>query len=84
LLPGRNALRNFEVFQSANARSDVAPARFADHWLTEKSKNGVSDSEVSWNFQKYMIDEKGHLVDYVSPKTQPDDAKILNWIKGDS
>lgn len=54
------------------------------HWLTEKSKNGVSDSEVSWNFQKYMIDENGHLVDYAEPKTKPDDAKIVNWIKGDS
>ena len=31
-------------------------------WLTEKSKNGVLDSEVSWNFQKYMIDEDGKLV----------------------
>ena len=54
------------------------------HWLTEKSKNGVMDSEVKWNFQKYMIDENGHLVDVVAPKTQPDDEKVLDWIKGDS
>ncbi|MGQ8335152.1 glutathione peroxidase [Sunxiuqinia sp. A32] len=53
-------------------------------WLTEKKNNGVLDSEVKWNFQKYMIDENGHLVDFVSPKTQPYDEKILNWIKSDS
>ncbi|WP_339736727.1 glutathione peroxidase [uncultured Sunxiuqinia sp.] len=53
-------------------------------WLTQKEKNGVSDSEVSWNFQKYMIDEKGHLVDYAEPKTKPNDEKIVNWVKGDS
>jgi len=60
--------------------NDMAPIY---HWLTEKEKNGVLDSKVSWNFQKYLIDENGHLVDVVSPKTKPDDTKILDWIKGD-
>jgi glutathione peroxidase len=50
-------------------------------WLTQKSKNGVKDSEVSWNFQKYMIDEDGRLVDFVSPKESPTSDKIVNWIK---
>lgn len=56
---------------------DMAPIY---QWLTQKSKNRVKDSEVSWNFQKYMIDENGNLVDYVSPKTRPDDPKIVSWI----
>lgn len=60
---------------------DMAPLY---QWLTEKSKNGVEDSKVTWNFQKYMIDENGHLVNFVSPKTQPYDPKIINWIKGNS
>jgi glutathione peroxidase len=50
-------------------------------WLTSKSKNGVMDSEVKWNFQKYLIDENGHLVDVVDPKVKPDDDKIVSWIK---
>ena len=50
-------------------------------WLTQKSENGVLDSEVSWNFQKYLINENGELVDMVEPKTKPDDDKIVNWIK---
>ena len=25
-------------------------------WLTEKDKNGLEDSSVSWNFQKYLIE----------------------------
>lgn len=50
-------------------------------WLTQKSKNGVLDSEVGWNFQKYMIDEQGNLVDMAEPKVKPDDAKIVAWIK---
>lgn len=51
-------------------------------WLTQKSNNGVLDSKVSWNFQKYLIDENGNLVEMVSPKVKPDDEKIINWIKG--
>lgn len=51
-------------------------------FLTQKAKNGVADSSVKWNFQKYLIDENGVLVDVIAPRTQPDDIKILTWIKG--
>lgn len=50
-------------------------------FLTQKAKNGVSDSEVEWNFQKYLIDENGKLVKVISPKTLPTDPEIVNWIK---
>ena len=50
-------------------------------WLTQKSKNGVLDSEVSWNFQKYMIDEEGKLVDFAPPKESPMSEKIIAWIE---
>lgn len=51
-------------------------------WLTTKSLNGKSDSGVSWNFQKFLIDEDGNLVDVLSPATKPDDKKVLNWLAG--
>lgn len=51
-------------------------------WLTQKSKNGVKDSKVSWNFQKYMIDEDGKLVDFVAPKKSPLTDEIVDWITG--
>lgn len=50
-------------------------------WLTSKELNGKMDSEVTWNFQKYMIDENGRLVDYVKPKEKPYSEKILAWLK---
>lgn len=50
-------------------------------FLTEKSKNGLQDSEVEWNFQKYLINEKGELVKVISPKTLPTDPEIVDWIK---
>ncbi len=49
-------------------------------WLTSKKENGVMDSKVKWNFQKYMIDEEGRLVGIVAPKENPYTKKILNWI----
>ncbi|POY35332.1 glutathione peroxidase [Flavobacterium alvei] len=51
-------------------------------FLTQKSKNGLQDSEVSWNFQKYLLNEKGELVKIIAPRTLPNDPEILNWIKG--
>lgn len=50
-------------------------------WLTQKEQNGVMDSNVKWNFQKYLIDENGKLVDVVWPKEKPYSDKILNWLK---
>jgi len=50
-------------------------------FLTQKSKNGVQDSEVSWNFQKYLIDENGELAMVVEPRTLPTDEKIVGWIE---
>ena len=51
------------------------------HWLTSKSLNGVMDSEVKWNFQKYLIDENGRLVDVLMPKESPYSEKITGWLK---
>jgi len=50
-------------------------------FLTKKSKNGLEDSEVEWNFQKYLIDEDGKLVKVISPKTLPTDESIVRWIE---
>lgn len=52
------------------------------HFLTEKSRNGLEDNSVKWNFQKYLIDEKGHLVKVISPRTLPNDVEVVNWIEG--
>lgn len=50
-------------------------------WLTNKTVNGKLDSEVKWNFQKYIISEKGELINFFSPKTDPMDAAIIAAIE---
>jgi len=49
-------------------------------WLTSRDKNGVMDSEVKWNFQKYLIDENGKLVDVIFSKEKPSSEKVIAWI----
>lgn len=50
-------------------------------WLTQKSKNGVLDSEVAWNFQKYMIDKEGQLIGFLPSKESPMSDNIIKWIE---
>ena len=52
-------------------------------WLTQKELNGVEDSSVKWNFQKYLINEKGELEFVINPWVKPNNKKIVRWIKGD-
>ena len=51
-------------------------------WLTDKDRNGKMDSKVKWNFQKYLVDEKGQLVEVYPSNVKPLDDRIVDWIKG--
>jgi len=50
-------------------------------FLTQKSKNGLEDSEVGWNFQKYLLNEKGELEKVIEPRTLATDQEIIDWLK---
>lgn len=51
-------------------------------WLTNKSENGVEDSEVKWNFNKYAVDENGNYVKHYGSGVEPMSEEITNWIEG--
>lgn len=50
-------------------------------WLTSKDLNGFSNSEVKWNFQKYLIGKDGKLEKVLYSKTKPDDKEITDWLQ---
>lgn len=51
-------------------------------WLTEESrKKQFSPEEVTWNFQKYLLDEKGELVAVFKPKTLPSAPEVIAAIE---
>lgn len=50
-------------------------------FLTQKSLNDFQDSEVKWNFQKYLINKNGKLEKVIAHKTSPMDPDVINWIE---
>jgi len=49
-------------------------------WLTNSDENGILDAKVTWNFQKFMIDENGEIVDFVPPIAGPKNKRIIEWL----
>lgn len=49
-------------------------------WLTTASLNGYGDSKVEWNFQKYLIDENGKIINVIKPKVKPGSEEVISWI----
>jgi len=75
--------KNFGVTFDLTQKIDVkGPKQHSLYtWLTQKAKNGVLDSEVKWNFNKYLIDESGHLLGYFASTTGPLSNDITSLIE---
>lgn len=71
---------SFLMMEKVNVKGDSICEIYK--WLTNKELNGVEGSSVKWNFQKYLIDEKGYLVNHYLSITKPTSSKITNWIEG--
>lgn len=50
-------------------------------FLTKEELNGFADSDVKWNFQKYLINESGELIRVFSPLTEPLSEDLLKYIE---
>ncbi len=50
------------------------------NWLTKKPLNKVADTEVKWNFHKFLLDENGQLIKSLPSSCSPFDDEILNWL----
>jgi glutathione peroxidase len=50
-------------------------------WLTDSSKNGWCNQQPSWNFSKYLVDEKGVLTHYFDPSISPSSKEITDKIR---
>jgi len=49
-------------------------------WLTRKSQNGKDDYKVSWNFNKFLLDENGNLIAHFGSKTKPLSSDITSLL----
>ncbi len=49
-------------------------------YLCSKDENGVLDATISWNFNKFIIDENGNLLQHFDSKVTPDSPELLQYI----
>ena len=68
----------FLITEKVDVKGDQQHPLYA--WLTNKNLNGKKNSTVKWNFQKYLIDENGDLLDYYYSITKPLSKKITNQL----
>jgi len=47
-------------------------------WLTQKEKNGWNSKQPSWNFSKYIVDERGVLMYYIDAAISPLGEEVQN------
>lgn len=66
---------NFPMTSKISVKGDDMHELY--RFVTQKSENGVEDSEVKWNFQKYIFDENGILTNVIAPTVQPGDDEVL-------
>ncbi|MDQ3049205.1 MAG: glutathione peroxidase [Bacteroidota bacterium] len=69
---------SFQMMEKSDVNGDNMSPVYK--WLTNKELNGKMDSSVKWNFQKYLIDEKGNLVDVAYSNEKPMGDKIIGFV----
>jgi glutathione peroxidase len=47
-------------------------------WLCNKSENGVMDAKITWNFNKFLLDENGKIIAWFPSKVTPMSAEITD------
>ena len=68
----------FLITEKINVKGDQQHPLYK--WLTNKSENGKVNAGVKWNFQKYLIDEDGKMMDYFISSTNPLSSKIVGLL----
>ena len=74
--------RNYGVSFIMTEKIDVKGTKQHElyEWLTQKKFNGKANSTVRWNFQKYLVNTQGNLIDYYYSTTFPLSKKITKHL----
>lgn len=70
---------SFLLTEKINVKGDNQHLLY--QWLTEKKLNGISNSKVKWNFQKYIVGKNGDLIEYFYSTTDPMSRKITSILR---
>ncbi|MGM0620788.1 MAG: glutathione peroxidase [Bacteroidota bacterium] len=69
---------SFQLMEKISIKENPHPIY---KWLTSSKENGTLDGKVIWNFQKFLIDEDGTVVESLSPITGPQNRRIIEWLQ---
>ena len=69
---------NFLITEKINVKGNNQHPLYT--WLTDKKFNGKKSSSVKWNFQKYLVDENGSLINFYYSITKPTSKKITKHL----
>ena len=68
----------FPMFSKISVKGDDQDPLY--QFLCSKAKNGVTDAEVRWNFQKFLIRKNGDLLEVIAPTTLVTDDHVMEAI----
>ena len=68
----------FQMFEKIHVKGEEQHPLF--QWLSNSKLNGWNDNAPSWNFCKYLINEKGNLIDFYKSKIEPTDTLITRHL----
>jgi glutathione peroxidase len=68
----------FQMFEKLDVKGNDQHPLYK--WLTDKSLNGWNDKAPGWNFCKYLVNEKGELVEFYGSTVSPTGNKIVGDI----
>jgi len=69
----------FPIFDKIHVKGEKADPLF--QFLSNKSENGSVDIAPKWNFQKYLVDKDGKVIDYYLSTTSPTSSKVTKAIE---
>jgi len=72
---------NFPMFSKVDVNGDSAAPIYK--YLTSKDVKPVGSGDISWNFEKFLIDRDGQLIHRFSPRTTPSDAELVKAVEAE-
>lgn len=71
----------FPMFSKVDVNGEGATPLYK--YLTAKDVQPAGAGDISWNFEKFLIDRRGHVVHRFAPKTKPDDKTLVAAVEAE-
>lgn len=69
----------FDMFSKIDVNGDDAAPLYK--YLTALDAQPKGSGDISWNFEKFLIDRSGNVIARFAPRTRPDDKEVLALIE---